>query len=120
MSLVKYSPSAFNLYNFCFVQPLYSVYSRTWWTGRADNEICATLTHVPADFWLSSPAAQLECSDLIERDFDKWIAIQEYIVFNVFLFSFLFIGSCGLYRALRAFGSKLHGWITGLMQFSGD
>lgn len=77
--------------------PLQQLYLRSYWHNAALYDICAALTRTPAEFWASSPDTQLQCQHIIYNDFDRWLAIQDYVILNVLLLMGVWVS----YRGLR-------------------
>ena len=89
------------------VWPLEQVYRRTYWRNLPAAEICASLTGVPAAHWQfdNEPA----CIDLIYRNFDSWLAVQEVALFYLLLvFTALQLYSC-VKLILQLVGRKIFG-----------
>jgi hypothetical protein len=88
---------------FCLTYPLQQLYLRSYWHNQSLYDICAALTRTPAEFWASSTETQLQCQHIIYNDFDRWLAIQDYIILNLFLLLSVWCG----YRVARWVISKM-------------
>jgi hypothetical protein len=80
-------------YEFC-TKPIYWIYRNGplmfgGWLGQTDSDICNSLTHVSAQFWMDHPDT---CLENIKRHFNSWC-----------ITIFLVIGSLLSYQILSHF-----------------
>ena len=71
--------------------PIFYVYLHgpSWmggWKSRPEEDICAQLTSVEADFWYKHP---LQCTDLIFRDFHAIYAVVQLVLYLWLLFQLM-------------------------------
>lgn len=71
--------------------PIFYVYLHgpSWmggWKSRPEEDICAQLTSVEADFWYKNPS---QCTDLIFRDFHAIYAVVQLVLYLWLLFQLM-------------------------------
>lgn len=66
------------IYLLFLAYPLHQLYRRGIWNGKPLEDICAQLTNYEADFWAAHPIA---CTEIVERNFDSWLAYAEFIIY---------------------------------------
>lgn len=74
------------LHYYLVYYPLHELYRRTYWRNADESDICASLsgTTAGAHFW---DANREECTRLIGRHFDGWLAVVEVGVYYLTLYT---------------------------------